>query len=258
MTTLGLIANLVTENTLDHWLERIRGKTQREVEAIAATVRPPMTLRDRARLVQVAVPVASPLPLDPKPAVDESEKMRSPLPLLAPPPREAETNLPSIIKVDAPIPTQSKVYIQFLADQSFMSKYRVAAALLSNRLPRLTFEGVFGALIDDFVQKHGPVERHERREKIAARAQEAIPRTPVPVRTRDAVFSRDHGRCTFVGSDGKRCEETIRLNVDHIKPVARGGSNDITNLRLLCAKHNQLQAEKIFGRRAMSRFRDDP
>jgi 5-methylcytosine-specific restriction endonuclease McrA len=61
-----------------------------------------------------------------------------------------------------------------------------------------------------------------------------------------------------VGSDGKRCEETIRLNVDHIKPVARGGSNDITNLRLLCAKHNQLQAEKIFGRRAMSRFRDDP
>ncbi len=65
LMTLGLVANLLTETTLDQWLDRIRGKTQREVEAIAATVRPPLTLRDRARLVHVAVPTVSPLPLAP-------------------------------------------------------------------------------------------------------------------------------------------------------------------------------------------------
>jgi hypothetical protein len=61
LMTLGLVANLLSESTLDQWLERIRGKTQREVEALAATVRAPLTLRDRARLVHVAVPAVAPL-----------------------------------------------------------------------------------------------------------------------------------------------------------------------------------------------------
>ena len=136
-----------------------------------------------------------------------------------------------------------------------MAKYRVATSLLSNKLTKLTFESVFVALIEDFIRRHEPVERHLRRERAAAHAQHTADRTPVPLRTRDAVFARDRGRCTFVGSDGKRCDETIRLHVDHIKPVARGGTNDIANLRLLCARHNQLQAERILGRDAMSAFR---
>jgi 5-methylcytosine-specific restriction endonuclease McrA len=155
-----------------------------------------------------------------------------------------------------PIKTQPKVYIQFLADHSFMAKYRIAAALLSNRLPRLTFEAVFVALIEDFIRRNAPAERHERREQTAARGHEPGNRAPIPVRTRDAVFARDRNRCTFVGSDGKRCEEILRLHVDHIKPVARGGSNEISNLRLLCARHNQLQAERILGRGVMNSHRN--
>jgi 5-methylcytosine-specific restriction endonuclease McrA len=151
--------------------------------------------------------------------------------------------------------TQPKVYIQFLADQSFMAKYRTAAALLSNRLPKLTFEAVFVALIEEFIRRHEPAERHLRRERAAARGDQAVNRVPIPLCTRDAVFARDRGRCTYVGSDGKRCDATIRLHVDHIKPVARGGTNDISNLRLLCARHNRLQAERILGRDVMSGFR---
>lgn len=152
--------------------------------------------------------------------------------------------------------TQPKVYIQFLADQSFMAKYRSAAALLSNKLPKLTFETVFAALIEEFLRRNQPAERQLRRERSAARADHAALRVAIPLRTRDAVFTRDHGRCTFVGSDGKRCDETIRLHIDHVKPVACGGSNDVSNLRLLCAQHNRLQAEKILGREVTSRFRD--
>jgi len=70
MVTLGLVANIVTESTIDQWLERIRGKSQREVEALAATVRAPITLRDRARLVNVVVPVTAPLPLAPAAKTD--------------------------------------------------------------------------------------------------------------------------------------------------------------------------------------------
>jgi len=263
MVTLGLVANIVTESTIDQWLERIRGKSQREVEALAATVRAPITLRDRARLVNVVVPVTAPLPLAPAAKTDgkKSDGAESPLPLLAPPqPVMADEpvaiSAPPAERQHPVVVTQSRVYIQFLADQSFMIRYRIAASLLSNKFPRLTFEAVFGALIDEFIHRHAPEERHARREKAAtARERETAGRDAIPVRTRDAVFARDLGRCTFVGSDGKRCDETIRLHVDHIKPVAHGGSNEITNLRLLCARHNMLQAEKILGRKAMSGFR---
>ncbi len=256
MMTLGLIANIVTEATIDQWLERIRGRSQREVEALAAAVRAPITLRDRARLVNVVVPVVAPLPLAPAPKLEakKNESNESPLPLLAPA-APVPSNEPATVTLPSPVPTQARVYIQFLADQSFMIKYRIAASLLSNKFPRLTFEAVFGALIDEFIHRHAPEERHARRERAAVREQEASHRDAIPVRTRDAVFARDLNRCTFVGSDGRRCDETIRLHVDHIKPVAHGGGNEISNLRLLCARHNQLQAEKILGRKMMAGFR---
>jgi len=271
LMTLGMVANLLTETNLDAWLDRIRGKTQREVEAIAAGVRAPITLRDRARLVHVAVPVVAPLPLVPtsRAAADASQ---SSAPMFAssstalsepasPPVPGALVNSSTNSQTggklsSALIVTQPKVYIQFLADQSFMAKYRTATALLSNKLPKLTFEAVFVALIEDFIRRHEPAERHLRREHADARARHAPDRIPIPLRTRDAVFARDRGRCTYVGSDGKRCDETIRLHVDHIKPVARGGTNDIANLRLLCAQHNQLQAERILGREVMEGFRN--
>lgn len=261
LMTLGLVANIVTETTIDQWLERIRGKTQREVEALAATVRPPVTLRDRARLVHVPVPIPSPLPLAPPssaPAKALSHEPASMAPLL----ESSQTPVtpePEIVekKASPPVTTQPRVYIQFLADQSFMTKYRTAITVLSNRLPRLTFEAVFTALLDEFIRRHEPVERHERRERAAGRGDERAARASIPVGTRDAVFARDRGRCTFVGSDGKRCNETIHLHVDHIKPVGRGGGNDISNLRLLCARHNRLQAERIFGREMMNRFRNN-
>jgi 5-methylcytosine-specific restriction endonuclease McrA len=257
LMTLGLIANIVTETTIDQWLERIRGKTQREVEALTASVRPPITLRDRARLVHVPAPSKSPLPLVPVVnTAEESPKTEETLFTSTQPlPPQAIEAVPPIMHPPAPLATQPKVFIQFLVEKSFMTKYRIAIDVLSNRLPRLTFEAVFTALLDDFIRRNEPVTRHERRELAAIRADERRARSPIPVGTRDAVFARDLGRCTFVGSDGKRCNETLRLHVDHINPVARGGSNDIGNLRLLCAQHNQLQAERLLGRGVMNGFR---
>jgi 5-methylcytosine-specific restriction endonuclease McrA len=69
----------------------------------------------------------------------------------------------------------------------------------------------------------------------------------IPERTRDAVFERDKGRCTYIGATGRQCRSTYRLHVDHILPFARGGTNAATNLRLLCAKHNNLEAKRVFG-----------
>jgi 5-methylcytosine-specific restriction endonuclease McrA len=64
---------------------------------------------------------------------------------------------------------------------------------------------------------------------------------------RDRAFERDSGRCSFVGSNGRRGGSTRALQLDHVHPVARGGSGSAENLRLLCAYHNRLEAERLMG-----------
>jgi hypothetical protein len=129
----------------------------------------------------------------------------------------------------------SKLYIKFLADESFMEKYREACALLSNRIPELSFETVFSELLKEFIERHGPRARLARREQRAAIRPATVPEKPsprtsgrptIPARTRDVVFARDKGQCTYVGAGGRRCGETRRLHVDHIIPVAHGGTHD--------------------------------
>ncbi len=77
----------------------------------------------------------------------------------------------------------------------------------------------------------------------------------IPIATRREVFERDQERCTYISPDGVQCTEHLRLQVDHIVPVARGGSNQIENLRLLCHAHNQLSAEQWFGREYIAQRR---
>jgi 5-methylcytosine-specific restriction endonuclease McrA len=63
------------------------------------------------------------------------------------------------------------------------------------------------------------------------------------------VFVRDDGRCAFAGPDGTRCGSRYALQVDHVHPFALGGRHNASNLRLLCAQHNRLAAEKALGPR---------
>jgi 5-methylcytosine-specific restriction endonuclease McrA len=77
----------------------------------------------------------------------------------------------------------------------------------------------------------------------------------IPQAMKDKVYARDKGRCAFVGSDGRRCDSTWNLQIDHIKPFAKGGTHSIRNLRLLCARHNILEAERVYSKEFMDRRR---
>ena len=70
----------------------------------------------------------------------------------------------------------------------------------------------------------------------------------IPKAVKHEVSVRDNQCCSFVGSDGKRCTEKMRLQVDHIRPYALGGDSSLDNLRLLCPSHNLLMAERSFGK----------
>jgi 5-methylcytosine-specific restriction endonuclease McrA len=74
----------------------------------------------------------------------------------------------------------------------------------------------------------------------------------VPRNVAREVARRDGGQCTFVSEDGHRCQARRWLEFDHVTPVARGGLATADNLRLRCRAHNQLAAEREFGRRFMN------
>ena len=59
-----------------------------------------------------------------------------------------------------------------------------------------------------------------------------------------------------MSADGHRCEETGRLEIDHITPVALGGTTTPENLRVLCRAHNQFEAERVLGKEHVQRRRE--
>lgn len=59
-------------------------------------------------------------------------------------------------------------------------------------------------------------------------------RKPIPKKIRFEVFKRDRFTCQYCG----RTAPDVILQVDHIKPVAKGGTNDIINLITSCRDCN--------------------
>lgn len=79
----------------------------------------------------------------------------------------------------------------------------------------------------------------------------------IPAQVKREVWERDRGRCTFVSASNVRCQADTRLEYDHIEPMANGGESTTQNLRLRCRAHNQLEAERRFGRGFMERKRHE-
>jgi hypothetical protein len=74
-------------------------------------------------------------------------------------------------------------------------------------------------------------------------------RNHIPVAVKRAVWKRDQGTCTFPG-----CSSRFRLEYDHIVPVASGGTNEVSSLRLACRAHNQLHAINTLGLNKMETY----
>jgi len=86
-----------------------------------------------------------------------------------------------------------------------------------------------------------------------AKSQTTKPSRYIPADVRHAVATRDGNRCSYVAPDGRRCCETRNLELDHVEPFSLGGKSTVQNLRQVCRAHNQLYAERVFGREFLRR-----
>jgi hypothetical protein len=73
---------------------------------------------------------------------------------------------------------------------------------------------------------------------------------------RGDVIRKANGACVFKDPvTGRVCGSRFNTQQDHIIPKAKGGSDEPENMRCLCRRHNQLMAEKEFGREFMENKR---
>jgi len=285
LSTITLVASILDKENKADILDRIRGKSQEAVEGIVARFRPLVPQRDKVKPVCVRVPAKT--HPDPRSLIPNQSRSGIDCAVDGHPgngtdvPQSTGTTTPS---GEAPPGSrlEQKLLIQFTASKGFMAKYEALCALVPNSGGHLSFEKVFETLIDDYLDRHSPEKRVERRKNKKAKTktktrtktetktkpkktdsktsvQSTRAKNPkrsrhIPTAVRDKVFIRDQGKCTYVGSSGKQCGATRGLQVDHITPYARGGTHAVSNLRLLCAQHNRLEAENAFGRDVMQQY----
>ena len=194
--------------------------------------------------------------LAPKPAVSPGARKRL-----------ATSSSPASDKAGSIEPCQPGIYnLRFAADKAFMDKLQRAAKVSGVGNAGRDMARVLERALEAYLEKNDPRKRQERREKRAAQralaeagtvTAEAVAgddahRTKarcraIPTSVRDRLLIRAGHRCEYRGSDGLRCSERSRLEIDHIVPWGLGGTSREENLRVKCCAHNRLHADRCFG-----------
>jgi hypothetical protein len=182
---------------------------------------------------------------------------------VVPPPQprgEAQTcaatlpSVPSPVKPDQAEPLTADLRrLHVTVSRRFVEKLAAARDALSHSHPGAGSEVVLEAALDLLLAAH------ERKRGLVKKPRPAPPRPTtsprhVPADVKRAVWARDGGCCQWPMASGGVCGSTTRLELDHIVPVARGGASTMSNIRVLCAVHNQLAARRMFGDAWMDRF----
>jgi hypothetical protein len=141
---------------------------------------------------------------------------------------------------------EQKYRLEFMVGAGTMEKINRAKSLLSTRYPKgVKLEKMFDILLDNYLDRKDPERREAER---GIKIDKSCRTRHIPQKVKDLVYRRDGGRCSYVSKRGRRCNCTWNLQYDHIVPYGKGGDNSPGNLRLLCARHNRLMAEREYGR----------
>ena len=136
--------------------------------------------------------------------------------------------------------------VKFTATAATIAKLKRAEELLSHAVPDGDVAEIFDRALDALLhqaarQKHAATDRPRPGRAIdpASRA--------IPAAVEREVWGRDDGRCAFVGTNGRRCEERKRVEFHHLRPWIGGGPPTVDNIALRCRAHNAYEASRYFG-----------
>jgi hypothetical protein len=219
-----LLAPHLTADNVESLVVEASGKSKAEIEVVLARLAPKPDVPQRLDRVAEQTELAAPAGDEVAPAPPPKDEGRAKLAPLAP----------------------ERFALQVTIGEATEKKLRRAQALLRHQVPSGDLSEVLDRALDALL------DRVEGRKLGKARAPRAAKKCTneraVPREVRRQVVARDGLRCSFVAEDGRRCEETGFLELDHVVPVSRGGRASVDGVRILCRTHNQYEAERILGR----------
>lgn len=135
-----------------------------------------------------------------------------------------------------------------LSGEAFEMLKRVKE-VLSHSMPNATDGEVIAHALEFLLEKKDPLRRPASSDaEVKSKAE-----------TFREVHQRHEGKCCYVNPEtGETCGSAYQVEIDHIIPKAKAGTDDPKNLRLLCKQHNLLEAERHFGKEKMKRYRKLP
>jgi hypothetical protein len=225
LSNLGLLRGHLTAANVDELVAAVSGKSTREVQELLARRAP------KPDLPQAVTRLATPTAL----AFDATTPTAS-APAPAAPPR------PGVAPLSA-----ERYAMQLTVGRDVVVKLERARDLMMHANPKGDLAVVVERALDALLEK-----LEKRRLAKTDRPQEKkrpCKQGRVAAAVRREVFARDGYRCTYVDeATGERCAACRWLELDHMVPRARGGTDDAPNLRVRCRSHNGLWAEQCFGK----------
>jgi hypothetical protein len=234
ITSVVELARVITPENSAEVLPRFFHRSKQEAKAVAVEICPATVIPRRD--VVTELPRAAPF----HPGETPSNAPHAP-PALAPAERRDSTE---------PL-TPDLRRIHMTVSKQFLDKLDAARKGQGHAQPGASAEKVIEAALDLLLAQQA-----KRRGAVKAPRKVSRPTTSshVPAAVRRAVWSRDEGKCTWPLDSGGICGSTLRLEIDHVVPRARGGPSTIDNCRLACRAHNQLAARQVYGDDWMDQF----
>jgi hypothetical protein len=245
LTNARLLANHLTPENCQDALARAAGKRRRDIDVLVAELDPQPDAPTFIR--QLPTPQAPRTSEVVPPAATSSTAVVASAPAPSP-------SVGPVIRATAP----ERYKVQFTVGQETHDKLRRLQELLRREIPN----GDPAAIVDQALTvllekvekaKLGAAARPRPARTAATRSgtdkPEAKPSRHVPREVVRTIYERDGHQCAFVSKDGHRCSERMFLEKHHVITHAEGGPASVENMSLRCWRHNQYEAERIFGPR---------
>ena len=247
LTAVRLLGRHLTPENHRAVLDRAKRRSRQQIDALVAEVAPRPDVPTSVRRLPVStVPSFT--------AASAPATSASSEPAVAAGPSPA-----ALVPASRPIiqPTAPERYrVQFTIGRDTHEKLRRLQALLRREIPDGDPAAIFDRAVTLLLEK---VENKKLGATTKPRPHPVIrPGTDRPS-SRDApravkrvVWRRDAGQCAYVAPDGRRCSEKTFLEFHHVQPYALKGPPTVDNISLRCWRHNQYEAELVFGPRPPS------
>jgi hypothetical protein len=249
LTSVRLLGRHLTPENHQAVLAKANGQSRQQIEALVAELAPRPDVPSLVRKLpafaamppsSAAPPAATSVSSEPSPTMDPSPAAFTPTPR-------------PVVRATAP----ERYRVQFTIGPETHEKLRRVQALLRREIPDgdpgLIFDRALTLLLERVERtKLGSAAKPRAGRSIrpgtdSSGRKPALPSRDVPRSVKRATWRRDAGQCAFVSPTGRRCSEQTFLEFHHVQPHAKQGPATVANISLRCWRHNQYEAELIFG-----------